>query len=86
MFRPRVRSFLTEILRAEFTEVSQHGHEMSGVFGWVLMALMDASNGLAQSAGFAYVTNCEGACGGNGPGTVAAYRIDGTTGALTPVP
>ncbi len=53
----------------------------------MLIAFTGAGTALwGQTAGFAYVANCGGACtGGIGPGNVSAYTINGTTGALTPV-
>ncbi len=53
----------------------------------VLIALTGAGTALwGQTGGFAYVANCGAVgCGGFPAGNVSAYRIDGTTGALTPV-
>src|SRR5260370_5467721 len=52
----------------------------------VLIVLAGAGTTLrGKTAGFAYVANCGGACGGVDSGNVSAYSIDGTTGALVPV-
>src|SRR5258708_5796802 len=53
----------------------------------VVIGLIGACPALwGQAPHFAYVANCGASCGGVGSGDVSAFAIDGTTGALVPVP